>query len=124
MCFYDLNSMEPEEVAPAYFRKVAAGENVTVAQVEVNRGAITQPHRHANEEVIVVLNGMWSFRLPNGEVRVGSNQMLVIPPGVEHSSEVLEDTLALDICAGERSDWRNGEDQPLHHDPDQFLWAV
>ncbi len=21
MCFYDLNSMEPEEVAPAYFRK-------------------------------------------------------------------------------------------------------
>src|SRR6266498_3856572 len=99
-------------------------ETVTVAQVEVNRGAITQPHRHANEEVIVVLNGMWSFRLPNGEVRVGSNQMLVIPPGVEHSSEVLEDTLALDICAGERSDWRNGADQPLHHDPDQFLWAV
>jgi len=122
MCFYDLDRMEPEEITPAYLRKVAMGENITVARVEVNRGAITQPHRHANEEVIVVLKGTWCFRLPQGEVMVGSNQMLVIPPGVEHSSEALEDTLALDICVGARSDWVRGEDQPLHND--QFLWAV
>ena len=124
MRFYDWERMEPEEITPAYLRKVAMGENLAVARVEVNRGAITQPHRHANEEVIVVLKGRWCFRLPHGEVMVGSNQMLVIPPGVEHSSEALEDTLALDICAGARSDWITGEDQPLHNDPDQFLWAV
>jgi quercetin dioxygenase-like cupin family protein len=124
VCLYDWNSIEPEELTSAYFRKVATGENLTVARVEVNRGAITQPHRHANEEVIVVLEGTWCFRLPNGEVKVGSNQMLVIPPGVEHSSEALEDTVALDICAGARSDWTSGEDQALHQDPDQFLWAV
>ncbi len=124
MCFYDWNSIEPEEITPAYLRQVAMGENVTVARVEVNRGAITHPHRHPNEEVIVVLKGRWCFRLPKGEVTVGSNQMLVIAPGVEHSSEALEDTVALDICAGARSDWITGEDQSLHHDPDQFLWGV
>jgi quercetin dioxygenase-like cupin family protein len=124
MCFYDLNSMEPEEVTPAYLRKVAAGDNVTVARIEVNRGAITQPHKHAHEEVIVVLKGTWSFRLPDREVRLGSDQMLVIPAGVEHSSEALEDTVALDVSAGVRSDWISGEDQRLHEDPDQFLWAV
>jgi len=124
MCFYDLNCMEAEEVTPAYLRKVAAGENVTVARVEVNRGAITQPHKHTNEEVIVVLKGAWCFRLADREVRLRPNQMLVIPAGVEHSSEALEDTVALDVCAGLRRDWISGEDQGLHEDPDQFLWGV
>jgi quercetin dioxygenase-like cupin family protein len=124
MCVYDLNKMEAEELTPAYLRKIATGENVTVAQVEVNRGAITQTHKHSNEEVVVVLKGAWRFRLPTGEITLGANQMLVIPPGVEHSSEALEDTIALDICAPARSDWVSGEDQMLHHDPDQNLWAV
>jgi quercetin dioxygenase-like cupin family protein len=124
MCFYDWNNMEPSEVNAAYLRKVAVGANVTVARVEVNQGSITQAHQHENEEVIVVLKGAWRFRLPSGEVTIAANQMLLIPPGVEHSSEALEDTVALDICAPARSDWMTGEDQFLHHDPDQSLWAV
>jgi quercetin dioxygenase-like cupin family protein len=124
MCFYDWNNMEPSEVNAAYLRKVAMGENVTAARVEVNQGSITQAHHHANEEVIVVLKEAWRFRLPSGEVTIAANQMLLIPPGVEHSSEALEDTVALDICAPGRNDWMRGEDQFLHHDPDQSLWAV
>ncbi len=124
MCFYDWNNIEQSEVNAAYLRKVAVGENVSVARVEVNRGSITQTHSHANEEVIVVLRGAWRFQLPSGDVTVGSNQMLMIPPGVEHSSEVLEDTVALDICAPARLDWVSGEDGYLHDDPYQSLWAV
>jgi quercetin dioxygenase-like cupin family protein len=124
MCFYDWNSMQPAEIHPAYLRKVATGENVTVARVEVNRGSITQPHRHVNEEVIVVLKGVWRFSLPDGDVTIAENQMLMIPSGVEHSSQALEDTVALDICAPARKDWIAEEDGNLHHDPDEFLWAV
>ncbi|HEY2975536.1 MAG TPA: cupin domain-containing protein [Pyrinomonadaceae bacterium] len=124
MQFYDWNSMEPAEVNSAYLRKVANGENVTVARVEVNRGSITQVHQHENEEVIVVLEGAWRFQLPGGPVTIGVNQMLMIPPGVAHSSEALEDTIALDICAPGRKDWIDGADQFLHDDPDQSLWAV
>lgn len=124
MCFYDWNSIEPSAVNAAYLRKVAAGRNVTVARIEVNRGSVTQSHRHVNEEVIVVLEGAWRFSLPDGEVTVTKDQMLLIPPGVEHSSEALEDTIALDICAPARNDWMSDEDRSLHEDPDQFLWAV
>jgi mannose-6-phosphate isomerase-like protein (cupin superfamily) len=73
---------------------------------------------------VLVLKGCWRFNLPDGEVRVGPQQMLCIPPGVEHSSEALEDTVALDICAPTRDDWVTGKDHNLHDDPDQFLWAV
>lgn len=124
MSFYDLNKMEADEVTPAYVRKVARAETMSLARIEVNRGAVTKTHTHAKEEVVMVLKGMWRFMLADGEVDLGPNQMLVIPPGTAHSSEALEDTVALDICTPIRRDWITGDDRYLHHDPDQFLWAV
>lgn len=124
MGFYDWDKMRPEEISEMYKRKVALGENITVARVEVKQWAVTQTHRHESEEVIIVLKGAWRFHLPSGEVTLRDNQMLAIPPGVEHSSEALEDTIALDICTPTRLDWLTGEDRFLHQDPDQYLWAV
>ena len=75
--------------------------------------------------MILVLKGSWRFHLPSGDVTLKADQLLCIPPGVEHSSEALEDTVALDICApAPRADWLSGADQSLHSDPDQSLWAV
>ena len=124
MGFYDWDRMKTEEITDLYLRKVAIGESITVARVEVKQGAITNPHNHENEEMILVLQGSWRFHLPSGEVTLGANQMLCIPRGVEHSSEALEDTVALDICAPARADWLNGADWSLHYDRDQSLWAV
>ena len=104
MGFYDWDKMKPEEISELYLRKVALGENIVVARVEVKEGAITHPHRHESEEIVIVLKGAWVFRLPTGEVTLRANQMLAIPPGVEHSSEALEDTQALDICTPVRYD--------------------
>jgi quercetin dioxygenase-like cupin family protein len=124
MASYDWNTMNPDEVTELYTRKVVLGENLTIARVEVKQWAVTQPHSHTNEEVIIVLKGAWRFSMPNGEVTLRANQMLTIPPGVEHSSQALEDTIAFDICTPTRVDWITGEDRFLHRDPDEFLWAV
>lgn len=122
--FCNWNDLQPQEIAANYRRQVAVGENVTVARVEVKQGAVTAAHSHPNEEIIVVLRGAWRFNLPSGKVTVTPNQTLLIPPGIEHSSEAIEDTVALDICAPARRDWLTGDDEVLHNDPDQFLWAV
>jgi quercetin dioxygenase-like cupin family protein len=124
MGLYDWDKMKTEEITELYRRKVILGENVMVARVEAQQYAVTQPHTHESEELIIVLKGAWKFILPTGEVVVRANQSLAIPPGVEHSSEVLEDTVALDICTPFRMDWITGEDRFLHRDPDEFLWAM
>ncbi len=124
MGFYDWDHIKPEEVTGRYRRKIAQCENISVAKVEVKAGSTTQLHSHDNEEVIIVLKGAWRFYLPNGAFTLLPNQLLSIPPRVEHSSEALEDTLALDICTPVRLDWLTGEDQMLHYDPDESLWAV
>ena len=124
MGLFDWDSMTPEEITELYRRKVAHGTSMVVARVEAQGGAVTRPHRHESEEIVVVLEGAWRFVLPTGEVTLRANQILSIPPGVEHSSEVLEDTVALDICSPVRPDWVSGEDRFLHHHPDDSLWAV
>jgi quercetin dioxygenase-like cupin family protein len=124
MGFYDWDKMSTERISELYKRKVALGENIAVAMVEVKQWAVTQPHSHESEEVIIVLRGAWRFSLPDGEVTLLPNQMLSIPPGVVHSSEALKDTVALDICTPMRADWITGEDRFLHHHPDESLWAV
>jgi len=124
MSFYDWDKMRSEHISELYKRKVALADNIVVARVEVMQCAVTQPHTHDSEEVIIVLKGAWRFHLPSGEVTLRANQMLSIPAGVEHSSEALEDTVALDICTPMRLDWITGEDRLLHRDPDECLWAV
>lgn len=124
MRLFDWEQVKAEQVTELYSRKVALGENLSIARLEVKQGAATRMHSHENEEVVVVLKGVWQFFLPTGDVTLHANQMLSIPPGTEHGSRVLEDVVALDICSPARIDWLSGEDRILHHDPDQSLWGV
>lgn len=124
MKVFDLNRIQPQAVNELYERTIAQGEKLTVARLVVRKGATTKNHKHHNEEVIVVLQGSWVFHFPEGDVTLGPNQVLTISPGVEHSSEVLEDVVALDICTPAREDWIRQEDLSVHTNGDQFLWAV
>ena len=124
MPLYDWNNMEPSEITTDYLQRVATGENVTISRLEVHRGSIIEPHKHKNEEVVVVLKGAWRFHLPSGDVTITPNQLLLIPPDVEHSSEALEDTIALDISVPASNSDEAEEDLLVQEDPDQYLWAV
>lgn len=124
MKHYDLNEVESDEVNSGYRRKVVRGEALTIAKIEVGAGEVTLSHSHENEEIIYVLKGRWLFHLPDGDVILTDNQLLCIPADAEHSSEALEDTVALDICSKTRPDWLSGHDKILHNNPEHFLWAV
>src|SRR5690349_20798694 len=99
MKLYDWEKIKPQQVTELYSRKIAAGDNVSVARLEVKAGAATRMHHHDVEEVIVVLKGVWQFFLPTGEVTLKANQMMTIPAGMSHGSRVLEDVVAIDICS-------------------------
>src|SRR5690349_17633315 len=124
MKVYDLNTLDGDVLNESYHRQAVYGQSVSVARLEVNKGEVTQPHSHDTEEVIYLLKGRWLFHLPDGDVTLTDNQMLCIPASDIHSSEVLEDSIAVDICSNIRPDWRSGQDRILHTNPEQFLWAV
>ena len=124
MQVHDWNKATPEPITELYKRSTAQSQNMSVARLEVKKGASTRLHRHNQEEVIIVLKGAWLFHLPTGDVTLRPNQVLTIAPGMEHSSEVLDDVVAIDVCTPKREDWITGDDRKLHYDPDEELWAV
>jgi len=124
MQIHDWNKATPEPITELYKRSTAQSQNMSVARLEVKKGASTRLHCHKQEEVIIVLKGAWLFHLPTGDVTLRPNQVLTIAPGMEHSSEVLDDVVAIDVCTPKREDWITGDDRKLHYDPDEELWAV
>ena len=99
------------------FRRRRLGDRLSVSILEIRKGASKPPARRNRHTTIVVLRGAWHFYLLGREVTVRDDEMFAIPAGAECSSEALEDTLALEICAP-------GDVDLPDESPIEDLWAV
>ena len=86
---------------------------MTIARLQLARGAKVQPHCHHNEQVSMVESGCLKFLLDHEEVLVGPGQLLVLRPNQSHGVEVLEDSVVIDLFSPRREDWIRGDDAYL-----------
>ena len=122
MQFYDWNSAE-HSTTDGYGRSVAVGKNIMMAHVELQAGAVTAAHSHEHEEIYYVVKGRWRVRLGDEEMVLEANQSVIVPSGIEHSSEAIEDTVAV-VSTNYRPEWRENTDYWLHYKTENHLWAV
>ncbi len=109
---------EIEELTTAIGRQVLHTERLTVARILLRAGAVVPEHAHEHEQVANVLEGRLSFRIgPETEV-VGPGESVIVPSGVPHAVEALEDTVVLDVFAPARDDWIRGDDAYLREPRD------
>ena len=113
MSLYSLSEIPEERVKDKLYRKMILGKRVMLAQIILKKGCSVVSHRHKSEQITFVIEGLLEFTLPNGKVRVGKGQVLVIPSNLEHSAVALEDTLEFDIFSPIREDWLTGKDHYL-----------
>ena len=123
MKFYDWRDEKSRTEVGGYKRGVAAGENIMMAHVELEAGAVTASHSHEYEEIIYVVHGKWQIKLGDKTIDLLANQTVVIPPNVEHSSTALEATLAV-VSTNFRPEWKENSDYWLHYKHEDHLWAV
>ncbi len=102
-----------EAVNPLFDRQYVHGSECMLARIRLRRGCIVPEHRHENEQITYVLEGALKFQIEGRERVVRAGETLVIPPGVPHAAEALEDTLDLDIFAPPRQDWIQKQDAYL-----------
>ncbi len=97
-------------------RRLITGENMMIAHVYLDQGAVVPEHSHHNEQITYVLKGALKFLLGEDqqtEVIVGAGEVLTIPPNLPHSAVALEDTLDVDVFNPPRQDWLDGSDAYL-----------
>jgi quercetin dioxygenase-like cupin family protein len=113
LSLYSWDEVKSEELSDKIHRQYVNGERMTLAKFIFKKGAVAAPHRHDHEQVMFVQEGLIELTLLGRKVRVGEGQVLVIPPNVEHSAVVLEDTIDFDVFSPVRGDWLEGRDQYL-----------
>ncbi len=106
-------SMEVEKLNDTISRQMISGDNATVSQLFLKRGAVVPRHFHVNEQYSWIMSGALKFVFDDREIVVGAGEFLLIPPNVPHSAIAMEDTVDVDIFAPRREDWIRKEDAYL-----------
>jgi len=113
---FNWENMPREDLSKDISRRLITGENMMIAHVYLDRGAIVPKHSHHNEQITYVLEGALKFLLGEDqetEIVVAAGEVLTIPPNLPHSAIALEDTLDVDVFNPPREDWLDGSDAYL-----------
>jgi quercetin dioxygenase-like cupin family protein len=106
-------ALEIEQLNDKLSRQMISGENATISQLLLKKGATVPRHSHMNEQYSWILSGALKFIFDDREILVGAGEILLIPGNVAHSAVALEDTVDVDIFAPRREDWIRKEDSYL-----------
>jgi quercetin dioxygenase-like cupin family protein len=113
MPLYNWEKIDREQVNPLMARRMIHSDTMTIARLELRKGASVPEHSHHNEQVSTVESGRMRFNIGGEEMLLGPGDCLHIPPHVPHSAEVLEDAIVTDIFSPRREDWIRGDDAYL-----------
>ena len=104
---------EVEQLSAGIGRQMLNGEAMTLARVILAAGAVVPEHQHDNEQIANVLSGRLRFVIGDEEREVMAGESVLIPAGVPHRVEALDDSVVLDAFAPRREDWLRGDDAYL-----------
>ena len=107
------NDIEPEQLNPLLTRQFISGEKAMVSRIMLAQGCLVPEHRHANEQISLVLSGALEFVVSGITHIVRAGEILVIPGDSPHSARALEDTENIDLFAPPRQDWIDKDDSYL-----------
>ena len=88
-----------EKVTEMVARKVVEGGSSTLAQAYFKKGAVVPTHVHPTELLIYVLQGALRAQLDREDVTVREGEVLIVPAGVAHQAESLDDTFVITFAA-------------------------
>ncbi len=106
-------TMEVEKLNDTISRQMISGENATLSQLLLKRGAVVPRHFHVNEQYSWIISGALKFVFDDREIVVSAGEVLLIPPNAPHLVEAMEDTVDIDFFAPRREDWIRKEDAYL-----------
>jgi quercetin dioxygenase-like cupin family protein len=102
-----------DQLSAGIGRQMLNGESMTLARVLLAAGAVVPEHDHDSEQIANVLSGRLRFVIGDEERDVMAGESVLIPGGVPHRVEALDDSVVLDVFAPRREDWLRGDDAYL-----------
>jgi quercetin dioxygenase-like cupin family protein len=113
MTHYDWNQLPAEQLNPQITRRAIHTPGLTIARLQIQKGAVVPEHHHVHEQVATVEHGELQFWFGDKEVILRDGQSVAIPSNVPHKVVALQDTVVVDVFSPSREDWLRGDDAYL-----------
>jgi quercetin dioxygenase-like cupin family protein len=107
------NELPVEQLNPLLGRQMAHTKTMTVGRIALAKGCRVPEHEHPHEQIANVVAGRLRFVVGGEEQIVEAGSSVLIPSGVPHEVEALEDSIVLDVFSPVREDWLGGDDAYL-----------
>jgi quercetin dioxygenase-like cupin family protein len=124
MKYYHWDELESITLRENFLRKLVAGDQLTIARTETEKGAYLHRRCYPHETFIMIMDGAWQVDVGGRMVIIGANQILHLPPYTEHDVEALDHTLALEILAQPASPYFDRIEGRAHFEDENYLWGV
>ena len=104
--FDDISGLGPLPIWEGIVARTVSGEELTLAVVELDSGAVAREHSHPNEQLGMVLSGSMTFRVGDETRELGPGETWTIPANVPHEATAgPEGAVVIDVFAPPRADW-------------------
>ena len=96
MMLHNLENLESRNMEDGRVTRRISGDAIGLIRVEWPAGTITTPHNHANELIVLLIEGR--LRALGGETEfiLMPGDLVVVPAYVEHGYEALEDSITIE----------------------------
>lgn len=86
------------------------GEKTLMAEFRLDGGSLLPAHAHPHEQTGYLVSGKMRLRMGTAEQVIEPGDSWMIPGGMEHGADILEDSVAVEVFAPVREDYLPKED--------------
>lgn len=105
MKLYNWRDVDVQQLDNGITRQMITAGNMMLAQIFVPKGVSFPAHRISSEQITIYVKGGAVYQSGQSKIEAREGDILYIPAGTEHSDQVLEDTIVLDVFSPPREDW-------------------
>ncbi len=105
MKLYNWDEVAVQQLDNGITRQMITAGNMMLAQIFVPKGVSFPAHRISSEQITFYVKGGAVYQSEQSRIEAREGDILYIPAGVEHSDQVVEDTVVLDVFSPPRADW-------------------
>jgi len=87
------------------YKTLTHGEKTSLSEFNFEKGALVPAHKHPHEQTGYVISGRLMITIGSKRFEAGPGDSWNIASNVEHSAEILEDTVLIEVFSPAREDY-------------------
>lgn len=99
-----LSDLSTRELFAGVQARLVHTDHVTIAHVEIKKGAVVPAHSHVHEQTINFLEGSYELTIENNTKVISAPCVCVVPSNAQHAVTAITDGKIIDVFSPVRED--------------------